>query len=198
MCYADDTSHTDRRRRCFIVPPRGQASRRCQTQAPLGGKPPSCATADAHCSGRSRREFLVGTGLTLLSLRSWGRKRVPADAAACPPWRAVSMPAQTIQSSASSGGSPIFSARCVAARLARFLFGRLGFPSLVADLAHRRRQGISNPSSAARRDGLPVLATVFLVITSPLSPLMIAPFLIHEITNEPTSTAGLEFLPGKC
>src|SRR6516162_7806744 len=28
----------------LIVPPRAQASRRCQTQAPLGGKPPSFAT----------------------------------------------------------------------------------------------------------------------------------------------------------
>jgi hypothetical protein len=28
----------------FIVPPRAQASRRCETQAPLGGKPPSYAT----------------------------------------------------------------------------------------------------------------------------------------------------------
>jgi hypothetical protein len=27
----------------FILPPRAQASRRCQTQAPLSGKPPSCA-----------------------------------------------------------------------------------------------------------------------------------------------------------
>src|SRR6266446_7787338 len=26
-----------------IVPPRAQASRRCETQAPLSGKPPSCA-----------------------------------------------------------------------------------------------------------------------------------------------------------
>src|SRR5260370_36983648 len=26
-----------------IIPPRAQASRRCQTQAPLSGKPPSCA-----------------------------------------------------------------------------------------------------------------------------------------------------------
>ena len=28
----------------FIVAPRAQASRRCETQAPLGGKPPSFAT----------------------------------------------------------------------------------------------------------------------------------------------------------
>ena len=28
----------------FIVAPRAQRSRRCETQAPLGGKPPSCAT----------------------------------------------------------------------------------------------------------------------------------------------------------
>ena len=28
----------------FIVAPRAQASRRCETQATLGGKPPSCAT----------------------------------------------------------------------------------------------------------------------------------------------------------
>src|SRR5690242_8665947 len=27
-----------------IVPPRAQASRRCETQATLGGKPPSCAS----------------------------------------------------------------------------------------------------------------------------------------------------------
>src|SRR5258705_8198404 len=27
----------------YIVPPRAQASRRCETQAPLSGKPPSCA-----------------------------------------------------------------------------------------------------------------------------------------------------------
>jgi hypothetical protein len=28
----------------FIIPPRAQASRRCETQATLGGKPPSCAS----------------------------------------------------------------------------------------------------------------------------------------------------------
>jgi hypothetical protein len=28
----------------FIIAPRAQASRRCETQAPLGGKPPSFAT----------------------------------------------------------------------------------------------------------------------------------------------------------
>jgi hypothetical protein len=28
----------------FIIAPRAQASRRCETQATLGGKPPSCAT----------------------------------------------------------------------------------------------------------------------------------------------------------
>jgi hypothetical protein len=28
----------------FIIAPRAQASRRCETQAPLAGKPPSCAT----------------------------------------------------------------------------------------------------------------------------------------------------------
>ena len=49
-----DPQQTDRHRQTlklckkpvsqFIIAPRAQASRRCETQAPLGGKPPSFAT----------------------------------------------------------------------------------------------------------------------------------------------------------
>ena len=51
---ASDPQQTDRHRQTlklckkplsqFIIAPRAQASRRCETQATLGGKPPSCAT----------------------------------------------------------------------------------------------------------------------------------------------------------
>src|ERR1700722_13253787 len=34
----------------FIVPPRAQASRRCETQATLGGKPPSYASVSVPCA----------------------------------------------------------------------------------------------------------------------------------------------------
>src|SRR6516162_7943169 len=47
----------------LIVPPRAQASRRCQTQAPLGGKAPSFArvSLDPHCARSGN--LIVGDGM---------------------------------------------------------------------------------------------------------------------------------------
>src|ERR1700738_2512127 len=47
----------------FIVPPRAQVSRRCETQAPLGGKPPSCAKRFGPLTTSARSgHLIVGDG----------------------------------------------------------------------------------------------------------------------------------------
>src|ERR1700726_3334984 len=47
----------------FIVAPRAQASRRCETQATLGGKPPSCATVSVPLTPSARSaNLIVGDG----------------------------------------------------------------------------------------------------------------------------------------
>src|SRR5712672_508307 len=46
-----------------IVPPRAQASRRCETQAPLSGKPPSCAKRFGPLTPSARSgNLIVGDG----------------------------------------------------------------------------------------------------------------------------------------
>src|SRR5258708_15986664 len=46
-----------------IVPPRAQASRRCETQAPLSGKPPSCAKRFGPLTPSARSgNVIVGDG----------------------------------------------------------------------------------------------------------------------------------------
>ena len=48
----------------FIVPPRAQASRRCQTQAPLGGKAPSFASvSDPGPHSARSGNLIVGDGM---------------------------------------------------------------------------------------------------------------------------------------
>src|SRR5258706_3890150 len=46
-----------------IVPPRAQASRRCEAQAPLSGKPPSCAKRFGPLTPSARSgNLIVGDG----------------------------------------------------------------------------------------------------------------------------------------
>ena len=48
----------------FIIAPRAQASRRCETQAPLGGKPPSCANRFGPLTPSARSANLIaGDGM---------------------------------------------------------------------------------------------------------------------------------------
>src|SRR5258705_13474567 len=47
----------------YIIPPRAQASRRCETQAPLSGKPPSCAKRFGPLTPSARSgNLIVGDG----------------------------------------------------------------------------------------------------------------------------------------
>lgn len=127
--------------------------------------------------------LLVGTGLTLLSVRSRGRKRVRADAEARPPPQATSSPAQrcddrripeAVQFSLLYAVPPVWLAASLA-DWACHRYSRIEHTAGVKEsLIHLLLLG---------EMGLPVLATVFLEITSPVILLMIAAFLIHEVTT---------------
>ena len=126
--------------------------------------------------------LLVGTGLTLLSLRSWGRKRARADVEVRPPSRATSMPAQ--------GSDNRRASEAVRFSLL-YAVPPIWLASSLADWACHRYSRIERTAGVKEslihllllgEMGLPVLATVFLEITSPVILLMIGAFLIHEAT----------------
>ena len=57
--YRADTEPTQKAPWQFIVATRAQTSRRCETQAPLGGKPPSSATVSVPCPPSARSANLI-------------------------------------------------------------------------------------------------------------------------------------------
>jgi hypothetical protein len=135
--------------------------------------------------GTITARLLVGTGLTLLSVRSWGRKRVRADAEVRvrPPSQATSTPAQgcdagrvpeAVQFSLLYAVPPVW----LAASLADWACHRYSRIERTAGV----KESLIHLLLLSEM-GLPVLATVFLEITSPVILLMIAAFLIHEVTT---------------
>ena len=126
--------------------------------------------------------LLVGTGLTLLTVRSRGRKRVRGDAEARPPPQPTSSSAQGCDDR-----------RVPEAVRFSLLYAvpPIWLASSLADWACHRYSRIERTAGVKEslihllllgEMGLPVLATVFLEITSPVILLMIAAFLIHEAT----------------
>jgi hypothetical protein len=154
------------------------------------GQNPSGALPESRKNRHQRRPLLrtitagllVGAGLTLLSLRSWGRKRVPANAEARPSSQTTSTPAQG----------------CDAQRVPEavrfsllYAVPPVWLAASLADWACHRYSRIEHTAGVKEslihllllgEMGLPVLATVFLEITSPVMLLMIAAFVIHEAT----------------
>src|SRR5260221_12717366 len=65
----------------YIVPPRAQASRRCETQAPLSGKPPSCAKRFGPLTPSARSGNLIAGDGTKngLSRSEQGRETRPVN-----------------------------------------------------------------------------------------------------------------------